>query len=471
MNATTPTQGGATTPPAADPAPPPAERFGVSRTALIAFCVLVATALQITRQPGVSSLDTIWAEDGGIFLNGAINQSFLEALGEPLGSYLHLAPRLINEIVSVFPLGYAAALITTISAFVVALLGLYVYVLTGELFRTQGARLALAVTFVLLPAAGYETNANTINLHWYLIFVSFLVLVTRPQTTRGIALGAVVVGFATMSDPLTGLLLPLAAWWLWEQRTWRAAIIPAVLVAGLIVQFGVATAQQPLGNPPWELVDLPNLYALRVAAGLLVGDAYLDEFWMRYGFAFAYGCLAVVAVFCAYGVARSPGRDRILLLAALVYSAVVMAAPLIVRGTEGFFLDPFNLNGSRYFLVPILLLALVVIKILDTEWTRPAGASMVSLRRRRTAAACLAIFGAGVLMSSFGANNVRSGGPRWGLQLDAARALCRDPDPPPPTPNGPPPRFLPGTDVVAIPVAPPIEPPPFVVKVDCERLR
>lgn len=425
-----------------------------------AFCVAVAVALQLARQPG-ASWGVLWAEDGGVFLSDSYNQSFFGALGEPYGSYLHIVPRLIFYAIGRFPLEHAALLTTVSAAAVVALLAAYVYHLSAAVFDTRWARIVLAASIVLLPAAGYETNATVINLHWYLIFASFWVFVAHLRSRRSIAFGALVVAASVMSDPLVGLMLPLAFLGFLRTREASALVVPGVLLAGLIVQYAVATSQQPLGEVPHELSALPSIYALRVSGSFVVGDEFLGRFWDQFGYPFAYSTLALVLGFCLFGAIRGDRGTRYFVGACLLLSFALHCAPLWLRGTAGFLDAPsFNLNGSRYFLVPILLMTAAVLKVLDFHVSarREAGEPLV---RWRTVQAAFTVYAAALILTSFSPFHVREGGPYWKKGLAQARDECRG--------RGGQPPAAPAS--VFVPVAPPVSPPPFNVRLDCERLR
>ena len=57
--------------------------------------VVVASALQLVRAPGIPAWRVMWAEDATVFLSQALGRSFPEALGTTYAGYLHIVPRLI----------------------------------------------------------------------------------------------------------------------------------------------------------------------------------------------------------------------------------------------------------------------------------------------------------------------------------------------------------------------------------------
>src|SRR4051794_5854160 len=62
--------------------------------------VAVVVAL---RSSGVPVWDTIWAEDGTVFIQGALDKSLPDALFTPYAGYLHVPARLLAAVTVVFP--------------------------------------------------------------------------------------------------------------------------------------------------------------------------------------------------------------------------------------------------------------------------------------------------------------------------------------------------------------------------------
>jgi hypothetical protein len=437
---------------------------------LVGFLAVVATALELVRQPGTQSWNSIWQEDGGVFLTDVLGEGFLKSLVEPYNAYLHLIARLCAGVVALFPLEQAALMLSLTAAAVTSAIAVYVYYASASVFHTQWARVLLAVSVVLLPAAGYETNANIANLHWYLIFGCFWVFVAAPRSTAGIVLGAVITALAVLSDPLTGILTPLALWQLWTDRTARGRVVPVVFAVTMAIQLVLGVVSDPVAPYAQSFwADLPGIYALRVAASFLVGDQFLDDLWRPWGAPFAFAALAVVAAVCAYGFAKARRAGRVFLAVCLALSVLYIVIPLMLRGTENF-LDraEFNLNGSRYTLLPILFLTTAVLYILDRRDPRVSPETWRSVQIGFTA------FAGALILVNFSIGTTRTAGPRWDDALAAARQQCREGryyKPGDPYQVGAySTKQLPYGDV-RIPVAPNIQPVSFGVAISCERLR
>ena len=341
--------------------------------ALGGLWVVTATVFQLVRVSDPPVWRAIWAEDGHFFLNQALDQPF--ALLDPHSGYLQLAARTVAMLAALLPFEDAAATFAVAGSFVVALLSVHVYFASASVLETTWARALMAVTFVFGSVTAFEVSANGLDLHWYLLFACFWALWSTSESTPALVADSVVVAVATLSGPLTVLYTPLALRRLLSGgglRRWpgpRQWIVPAV--------FGAAAAAQALtvvlsrrGEQrfsDFNVIDVPLVYSLRVTGSVLVGDRFLDEAWLRFGWYFALGSLALVGGVCLYGMIRARGQRLAFMIAAVTYSGLIFTVSLFLRGSTEMRLprDTFLLNGSRYTVVPVLLLCAALLVVAE----------------------------------------------------------------------------------------------------------
>jgi hypothetical protein len=380
----------------------------------LALAALAAgTLLHLERQRGVPVWNSLWAEDGQVFLSGAV-RNFRGTFFEQNGGYVHVVPRLIAGIVATLPVHEAAAGMAIGAAVVVALVAGFVYVAASEVVPARLPRLALAAAVLLLPVPGSELLANATNLHFYLLFACFWALLWQSESPFALGSRAVVVIATALSDPLSVLFLPLAVVAPAARRSARAFVVTGLFLAALLVQLAIiAGGVRPERNWGFRLGALPEIFALRVAGGLLVGDRFLGDAWDGYGRAFAYGALLLVALVIALLLRRSDRRTIAFALIALGYAGLFFCVQLIGRGTGG--MDPdlhgFRLNAARYILVPFLLVVSVIVVLA----ARRPGAWV-----RRAALVWLAA----LLAVNYSVTSDRSRGPRWDRELAHAHRAC-----------------------------------------------
>src|SRR5881398_3679254 len=108
--------------------PPPSTRLRARETAGLALALFaLAVVVEIARIGWSASLDSLWAEDGPIFLQGAMTHSFFGAVTAEYAGYLVVVPRLIGEAASALPLHDAPETISILAAAVAALSGFVVW--------------------------------------------------------------------------------------------------------------------------------------------------------------------------------------------------------------------------------------------------------------------------------------------------------------------------------------------------------
>jgi hypothetical protein len=389
------------------------------RLATPTAAVAAATATMLVRQTHIPALNSVWAEDGTVFLHDAFARPAARAVFHTYAGYLHITPRLLAELATLVPLRDASAVMSGGAAFVVAVLALVVFRASGGIMRSVPARVALAASMVALPAAGFEIANVGANLHWYLNFAAFWALLWRPRSRSETVLGCVVVAAAALSDPLSVVLVPLALARLVALRSRREWWLPGAFLVGLVVQFGFAAtaASNPLHLAPDPGV-VAKVYGLRVAAAALFGDDLAARLYTTLGWVLGVGAAVVVACLVAAGVRGWNARRWVIALCAAT-SIALFVLPMGLRWEPSIVpvrgADALG-GGWRYVVGPVLLLISMMLVLADQ-----------ALRRGRTLADVAAV-GVAVLAFTWGPGNLthneRSGGPTWRAGLVEARKQC-----------------------------------------------
>ncbi len=472
-----------------DPSPPTGHthRRPVGVGVLWVGWVLVATWLQLVRGPGHRAPDVIWAEDGGVFLNQAMRHSLWHNLVVPHAGYLQVIARLLTQPAAHLPLSWVAIWLAVSAAIVVALISLVVWFASAGVVQSLWARLLLTALVPVLPQAGFEVNAAVCDVHWYLIYAAFWVLLAAPSSWRGQLGASAVVVLAALSDPLTALVLPAAALGLMRaSRRNLALMAPVALCSALALQIWVhLTRAVGFRSSPTTLGDLPAIYGLRVVLSAVTGDRMLGLVYMTLGLPLV-AATGLVAVIGLAALMRQADRTAQLVAAVcLVISVALFFVTLGLRGTSGILdRDGFTLNGSRYTIMPLLMLWTAVLVLLDRlEIRRRVGLAGPAMAVPGVIGIVTPAFLGMQVLSDWGGNTVRSAGPSWSADLRTAAATCQQPPgrrAVQPIPlvgeaqgkgSGP---VVPGPDDVTIVVAP--QPPPgkpllFAVVIPCASVR
>jgi hypothetical protein len=195
------------------PAPAePAPRAGLARWAfLLAQVAVVALGalVMLARIGGRPAWDSVWAEDPGIYLPGALAHPW--DLLQSYGGYLQLVPRLIGQLAALLPLRYASVAFAVGGALVASACGLFAYHASAGHVSSRWLRALLGLSVVLLPVAPLEIADNGVNSIWYLLIALFWAALWRPRTRAGAAVAAVVAFAAAASSSLAFLFVPLLA--------------------------------------------------------------------------------------------------------------------------------------------------------------------------------------------------------------------------------------------------------------------
>lgn len=399
--------------------------------------VVVATWLQLARAPGTRPYETFWAEDGGIFYAQALRDPLWQLLFTPHAGYLQVVCRLVSQPAAHLPLFRGPAYMAVAAALITALLSIVVFVSTRELVPPVWARGLLAALLPFLPQLGWEVIASVANLHWPLAYAGFWVLLAAP-TARwwSVAAASALVALAALSDPLTVLLLPAAlVGVLVSRRRNRALVAPMVLVVCLFLQHVVHTTRSV--GQSFSEVDrtlLLPVYAVRVVLNAITGHRLLPAVYAPLGPAAAAFALLAVGVLLVVLWFRADRIGRLLGTVSVATSVLYLVVALGYRGTEGFLhRTPFGLGGSRYTVVPLLLLWAAATTMLARRRVNAEHAGEVSpapqshlwaahtsdgatppwAGRRVSAPALLIGFFAVQVLSDWSLPNVRSGIAPW----------------------------------------------------------
>ena len=374
---------------------PSAPRGGAKRAIVVggyvAGCAAVAV-LALLRQSGTPAWRTLWAEDGRVFYSQALSMPFTRTLVTPHDGYIQLYPRLVAELATVLPPRDAAWVMALAGAISLGVISGLVFHMTKAHVASPALRALLGLSMVLLPVAGAELLDNAVNVPWWLFFSCFWALLWRPRTLSGRVGAALLCALTAASEPLTALLLPVAALrvaalgppyasgstFVHAARTagnarstkssgWFAAQAPVVgLLAGLVFQAvaivthagnrGVAAAFSP-----GSAKGLGQSLAIRTGLGLVTGVRATDSLVAHdRALATVLGALVLLAVAGAGALCPSL-RARAFTAAGVFTALICFLVPTWMRDVAPLMASGKVQPASRYQAVPLLLLLSVVV--------------------------------------------------------------------------------------------------------------
>ena len=414
------------------PEGPPPPRVTPRRALICGGIVLVAVTIQLARSWSAHPTDSLWAEDGSIWLSDAIHRGFFESLAMPYNGYLQTVSRLVATPVSWLPVDSYAAAMAIAAALIVTGCAFLVWRASAGHIENPVLRGALAAAVTLLPVAGTESIANVTNTIWYLLFASFWVLLWRPDTmARAVAAGAFLL-VSALSSLGSILLLPLAVARGIAARDRRDWTMVAAFSIGLAVQLALSWDERnfldegsnKFAAPPahWDW-DLIPAYLQRAIGGAITGLRLSGHLWTSLG-AFFYVVLGL-ALLAWLGIVFTRGSPRI-----RVFVPVALALSLTLFLASGYerwlisghvFLwpkDSFNSYGARYMIVPTLLVLSALFVWLDEAERR------FPLPWRRIAFVVPAVIALSAIASFKVGNTSYQSLVSWSDALDAAQKRC-----------------------------------------------
>lgn len=412
--------------PSVDVASPPVRtRILKSASLLGAACVL--TFIAWGRLPTLTR-ETVWAEDGGVFLRDVLRAGHLQSIFLPYDGYLHVLPRLLASTShALVPLeGYATAM-SLLSCAVVAGISIAVFHFARVLTESASVRLMIAAIPILLPIGPNEVSGNAANLHWYLLWLAPWLMLKKPGNP---ASGFVVfmLSFLTAaSEIISGMFLPLAVLVAWKQRNYAA---PGGLLLGLILQI-ITTLVSPRFNgaaPHTGAVE-----PLSVVMGYIllpIGSIWHPDSRTLASGIVNFGAWIIVIPtllfvgLLAFVLAKGTATLKFAAVTAIAASGLCWTASVVLSGNTMFNYSAYTESDwansfayIRYAAAPGMFLLLLVPLAIAT-------AMQSGYVSRRSVPYFAGIFVVFLLISYFPTATTRQTGPAWAPGVEAARAAC-----------------------------------------------
>jgi uncharacterized membrane protein len=403
--------------------PYPVTLAGRWRVVLL-FALLIAGMLVSLARTPMHVWNILWAEDGSIFVAGALSGSPW-TLFEGYAGYMHLVARLGAWLAVIFPLEIVPIAVTIVAAAITSLIACACFLLFEQRIASVPLRFGAWIVCLALPIMGGEVVNNLANLHWYLLIAGFIAVTVRARTTSLLVVQALVLFVAVTSDALALMLIPFVIVRLFLLRGIRERVADLAFVAGAILQIGVVVAQVISGAERTVAPERPSsaefidFYTYRVVLGGLFGTsspARLLEILGNTLPGLALGAVVLVIV----AAARA---DRVRRVGIVVY----------VLGSVGFAIVVFSIQwsglagsplleyftGSRYITVPTALLLLSLLLAADAGLARLATRSAM-----RVFSGLIVVLLLIPVVIDFRPMNIRSDAAPWEPQIAAARNDC-----------------------------------------------
>jgi hypothetical protein len=415
----------------------------LSLTIVVVAFLVMATILQMLRVGAGDAVHSLWAEDGAIFLSGALHNGFFSNLFETYAGYLVIVPRLVGAVGAAVPLKDAPAAMAIVSGLIVGVCGIVVWVASGSMIRNPYLRGTLAVLTVLAPTASLESVDSGTYVLWFMLFASFWVLMWRPRTTTGAVLGGVFVLLTGLSSPEIWFFAPVALLRLIALRDRRDALVLGGWVVGAAAQIpAYAFSNEPQVKALWSH-HIWTALLQRVLDGAALGERLGGVGWDGLGWGLLIFLLIFTVVGLALGLRRVEARARWLAGLGILIAVAMFCLSVYQRAVGPEIYWPENIHfgdAGRYTIVPALLLVSIALAMLDQLLRRPRDEEWLTRLSPWLAGLTVAVLLIGLAFSFDVSESAVRGTPHWSEAIEAGAKEC---------------QATPGLTEVSIPTSPP----------------
>jgi hypothetical protein len=422
----------------------------ISITVVVVAFLVIATILQMLRIGVGDAIHSLWAEDGPVFLSGAIHVGFFSNLFETYAGYLVVVPRLVGEIGAAVPIVDAPTAMAIASGLVVGVCGIVVWIAAAPTIRNPYLRGTLAVLTVLAPTASLESIDSGTYVLWFMLFACFWLLLWRPRTTAGAVLGGIFLLLTALSTPEIWFFAPVALLRLIALRDRRDIILLGGWVIGSLAQVpAYAFSDEPQVKALYSH-DIWTAFLQRVLNGAALGERLGGIGWDGLGWALLIFLLVLSVVGLGVGLWRVEARARWLAGLGVLIAVAMFVLSVYQRAVGPQMVWPANVhfgNAGRYTIVPALLLVSITLALVDQLLRRPRTGRLPRLGPA-LAGLTIAVLLVGAAVSFDVSESAVRGTPHWHQALDSAARQCEE---------------SPGVTEVTVPTSPP----PYGLYVPC----
>lgn len=369
--------------------------------------VIVGAAISLLRQRAPGALETLWAEDGSIFLQDALADSHPRVWLKGYAGYMHLAPRVLATLAVSLPIEWAPLVMSGGAALVVSCLVLLVFRLSMTRIPGGRDRLVLAICMLASSPAGIEAANSAANIHWFLLYAIAWVVVCPPVGVLQTTISSVVLFTAATSNPFAAFAVPILGWRVVRERRTADFVCLAVSAVGVALQgFVVLSAggSRPLDPLATPVATLARWYGFYVVETAAFGVSLRDWLVSRIG---VVGSAALAVALLAYMITPA-------VRAAMTKPGVPFSFAFL---HGAFYFLPVALaqtSTPRYAIAPVLLVYATI------AWGVGQDPAQGNALRKRVGLAIIAALTA----LDFSPRNARSDGIVWPEELSTARLAC-----------------------------------------------
>jgi hypothetical protein len=396
-------------------------RVGIYIGVATFFVVLV-----IVKIP--TSFNNFWAEDG-TFYQQALTEPFPRDMFSSGVGYIILISRIIARIVTLGPISYAPFVNEIVVTLLLSFFVIRLYTNLDFFIKSRVFKVIISLSVFLLPITSFDVIASGGGIHFQMIFISLVIVLTARQRAEIYKLDVLIIVIAILSDPLAVITLaPLfirirnEALIFWNKKLTTLAVIAAAGVLQFIMVVksyskGSRTISDDNSMTKTSYLFLDRVIGStfvphwgRVSSDTLLAGGITIQLIIR-----AFIGLAIIAIILFFSAAHLRRNLPINELHSKATISWLIVLPIIYWFTVGYLFNP----EPRYAIFPGLSFLLVALILLDHALC----SDRIKLQFRLLT--CLVLFFSILIwVFSPSPSDRRVIGPEWSSQITNGKLQC-----------------------------------------------
>ena len=330
------------------------EDFFEKKIVFTSAAFLIVTSLLLIKLGNLLVDQTLWAEDGPIFISQS-RELGAQSIWKEHAGYLNLYPRLSSYFASFFDIGLTPIIFLIFCGLSYTAL-VYVIINKGTLLKKSRLESLLLAILIIFQPHRDEVFFNITNAQWWIgSALCIFVLVYFNGQEKNSLFKSTIIFVASLTGPFSLFLLPLLAFNLVILRNWRdrkLVYIPVLL--GAFIQLIFVLNSQRIYSGEWIFEDQLQHLLTGIKTLIFFGsDLKLLRFFSIILWIMILSQLIRVGInFVKKNKNNAQNIQAILLLFA---AAFYYASPIFLLMAPAEILSPLG-SGARYFFITYSLI-------------------------------------------------------------------------------------------------------------------
>jgi hypothetical protein len=375
-----------------------------------------------------TSFNKFWAEDG-TFYQQALTEAFPRDMFSSGGGYIILISRIIARIVTLGPITYAPFVNEIVVTLILSFFVIRLYTNLNFFIKSRVFKLIISISVFLLPVNSFDVIASGGGLHFQLIFISLVIVLTARERLEIYKLDVLIIVIAILSDPLAVITVAPLFFRIrnemsifWQKKMSTLIVIVSAGVIQFIMMIKFYSQESRTINDNNSIVKTSYLFLDRVIGSTFVphwgrvsSDTLLAGGVTIQLVGRAFFGLAIITIILFFSAAHLRRKLPINELHSKAIISWLIVLPTIYWFIVGYLFNP----EPRYAIFPGLSFLLVAIILLD----HASCSERIRLQFKPLTYLVL-VFSMLIWVFTPSPSDRRVIGPEWNSQITKAKLQC-----------------------------------------------